>query len=56
MGIFISYIFLKKNKAEQRKLEDEKESIENYILSSEINKWEKEIIFKLKKESEIIFY
>ena len=51
----IVYLF-KKNKAEQRKLEDEKESIENYILGSEINKWEKEIIFKLKKESEIVFY
>jgi len=51
----IVYLF-KKNKAEQRKLEDEKESIKNYILGSEINKWEKQRVFKLKKESEIIFY
>lgn len=51
----IVYLF-KKNKAEQRKLEDEKESIEQYLLKKEIKKWEKEIIFKLKKESEIVYY
>ena len=51
----IIYIF-KKYKAEQRQLEDEKESIKQYLLKSEIKKWEKEKIYKLKKESKIIFY
>jgi len=51
----IIYLF-KKNISEQRQLEDEKESIEQYLLKKEISKWEKEIIFKVKKEAEIIYY
>ena len=51
----IVYLF-KKSKAEQRKLEDEKENIEKYLLKKEIKKWEREIIIKLKKESKIVYY